>query len=1090
MTFKKKLLIYVMLLVSVMTFCSVDRLHINKVYAAGANLALNKEAFGSGMYNEQGSYAPDKINDGNYFTLWSDGNVKDGTGTLTGVVAGYYYIAVDLADEYILNQIIAYPRIDFDDSAMLHNWYIQLSNTRDFSDAVTVAHIESKCEYGGKFVFNVELEESYRYVRIASPKSFFTCGELEVFGEKYDPVTMSGKHNFIDAQDQRYNAAAAVCDALGIINATGKASFEGEKMLTRAAATKAIVTMMNYAVDKNEKSIYSDVPEDYWAKEYIMAAYRNNIISKSDKFRPDEYVTQGELCKMIIYAFGYDVNAGLYGDWRTATSDISSSLRLLKNAGGNFDDKLSRGIAAQIIYNALLAPMNDLLFSENNNSPVLEPSDKTALYDLYEMRIVEGIVTENVASTLTHSTNTRKDHIMIDNEAFLDSDGLMQRMIGKKAGVLVDSDGDIVTGFEDTLINQITRIYDSSFVSAQGGVYTYEEEGKERRIRFDEQEVYVIRNYSAIPDWTYADFEPSDGYIEFIDNDRDGEIEVVSILKPEIVIGGYVLPSNGDVNIVGHNGSKIAAVEPAWTRFMRNGKVTTPGKFMSNDVIFVYKSDNDAILFVDGYSDSVTGTVGAVKDDAVVIDNVEYELSEYYINLKSNNPNSDELLKLSEESTVLLDGRNRIICAVKENNNIGSDIVGFVSKVYSDIAEETCGARIFTDNGEFVTYDFADSVRIDDRKIKYDDLVTEIDAGVININNEVIKFRVNSSGKINRIEILEDSGVNLGSNIVYINNGYGIYNKGWLVQPLRPNTMCLTIPKSGNDYLYGGYEQQYLVGTVSDYMSELSQIEGQWDFYDVDDLGYPSVAVRYREVASFGMGLRAVSSAGAVGSMIVEKVNTYYDEENNAEAYSIKGFDMHGNKKTIKLDSEITSIFKADDLQGDKFTGEDNDCFDDDKDIITDKLTAQDITTYTMSVKDLKTGDLIRYEMSEDLAVAVERTYGAYSGKNGVYERNIDGTYYSSGKMYPQYPDAEYRLVYGLTQKIIDDTFIMNTCQRNGINMTQYVQYMNLGKLMVCNGRRIEVYEGSLLPAYFRTNQEALLFTSDRAKPVCMILYE
>ena len=34
-------------------------------------------------------------------------------------------------------------------------------------------------------------------------------------------------------------------------------------------------------------------------------------------------------------------------------------------------------------------------------------------------------------------------------------------------------------------------------------------------ISFNEQEVYVIKNYSAISDWTYADFESSDGYIEF-----------------------------------------------------------------------------------------------------------------------------------------------------------------------------------------------------------------------------------------------------------------------------------------------------------------------------------------------------------------------------------------------------------------------------------------------------------------------------------------------------------------------------------------------------------------------------------------------
>ena len=1080
-----------MLLVSVITSGSIDTLHTDKAYAAGINLAFKKEAFASGMYNDTGNYAPEKINDGDYGTLWSDGNV-----TFTGMVAGYYYIAVDLADAYIVNQIIAYPRIDFDDSAMLHNWYIQLSNTRDFSDAVTVAHIESKCEYGGKFVFDVELDGSYRYVRIATPKPYSTCGELEVFGEKYDPEIMGGEHNFIDAQNQSYNAAAMVCDELGIIKATGKASFEGEKMMTRAAATEAIVKMMNYALEDNDASIYEDVSEEHYAKDYIMTAYKKNLIAKSDKFRPDEYITQGEFCKIILYAFGYRDIVERRGDWTLGVSDVSRSLKLLSYVSGDFNDRINRGTAAQIIYNALKAPLNNLILIDGGGTPEFKPTDEASLYTLYRMKIVEGIMTENSASTLTHPTSKKENHIKIGNKVYDDETGLMQRMLGKEVGVLVNDDGDIITGFENTQRNKITKVYDSYFVSASNGVYTYLENDKDRtkRVKFDEQEVYVLKNYAAFPDWTYADLEPADGYIEFIDNDKDGTIEVISVLQPEVVIGGYILPLNGDVNVVDKDGSKTSIVNPAWTRFMRNGDVTTPGKYSENDVILVYKSSNDAILFVEGYSNTVIGNVESVDSEYAIISGVEYNLSEYYREMAINDGlrKRNSLLKLGEEQTVILDGQNNIICAVAGNVDLKSDIIGFVAKVNNNEFDETCGVRVFTNYGEFKTYEFARNTTIDDRRIKKTNLMSEIKYGTVNLKDKLIKFRLNSSEEIYKVEILVDSGIVLGTNVVYINNGYGIYNKGWLVQPLKPDTLCFTIPKSGSNYLSAGYEQYYIADTVSDHMSELDQIEDKWTFYDVDDLGYPSVAVRYRGVASYGEGLRVVSSSGNVNGLIVRSVSKYYDENENEEGYLIKGLDMSGNQKTIYLDYNITTIFKADDLQGDKFADTDADPFNDDKDIIIENLSTQDVASYTMPVSSLKAGDLIRYETDGDAVIALERTFEADSGKDGVYQRPIDGTYYSAGEMYPQYPDAEYRLVYGKTSKIVDDTFIMTTCEREAGKgaMTQYVDYTSIQKVIICSGKDFEVYDGGALPAYFKPNQEALLYTTDRAKPVCLILYE
>ena len=1078
-----------MLFVSIMTFCSIDRVQVNKAYAAGVNLALKKEAYASGKYNDTPNYAPDKINDGNYSTLWSDGQVD-----YTGTLGGYYYIAVDLADYYIINKVIAYPRIDFDDSAMLHNWYIQLANERDFSDAVTVAHIESKCEFGGNFVFDVDQEESYRYVRIASPKAYFTCGELEVFGEKYDPHVMSGDHNFIDSQNRPYNAAAVVCDALGIIKATGKASFEGEKMMTRAAATEALVTMMNYEVDENEESIFEDVSEDHYAKAYIMAGYRNNLIAKSEKFRPDEYITQGELCKMIIYAFGYGEDAKSYTDWRVGISGVSSSLKLLKSVETKFDDKLNRGTAAQIIYNALKAPLNNVEFGET--SGVLVATKVPALYSLYKMSIVEGIMTENSASKLTHPTEKRQGRAVIAGNVYEDEGGLMQRMLGKSVGVLVNEDNDVITGYENTQINRITRVYDSSFVSASNGAYMYIEEGKERvkRIKFDEQEVYVIRNYAAIPDWTYADLEPEDGYIDFIDNDKDGDIEIISIMKPDIVIGGYVLPLAGDVSVVGYDGSRVAINEPVWTRFMRNGSVTTPGRYEQNDVIFVYKSENDAILFIDGHTKSVSGTVTAIRDEYASIDNVQYELSEYYKEMVRTDAfaKRDSLMQLGEECIVLMDAKNRIICAVNESIKAKADIIGFVSKIYGDDIEGTCRMRVFNEKGKFVTYNLAEKVNIDDRRIKIWDLIEDIDTVKANIKDKMIKFRVNDAEEITQIDVLEDSGIVLGNNSVYINNGYGVYSKGWMVQPLMPDTLCFTLPRSGSEYVYDGYAQYYMADKVSDHMLELDQIEEKWTFYDVDDLGFPSVAVRYKEVAAFGQELRAVNSSGHVDGLIVQSIAEYYDEESGEQGYSIKGLDMSGNQKTLLLDASIIDIFKADDLQGDKFEDSDSDPFNTYKDIIVENLSVEDMKKYTMPVEKLKAGDLIRYEVTDGVVSAVERTFDAYSGKDGVYERPVDGTYYSAGRMYPQFPDAEYRLVYGKALEIVNDTFIMSTCERETGKgaLTQYVQYAKIEKIIVCRGKQFEIYDGNVLPAYIKTNQEVLLFTSDRAKPTCLRLYE
>ncbi|WP_404356415.1 S-layer homology domain-containing protein [Cytobacillus firmus] len=90
----------------------------------------------------------------------------------------------------------------------------------------------------------------------------------------------------------------------GIISGYPSGRFAPGEKVTRAAAAIMLGRVLGYD-DTQRETVFPDVPKDSKASGYIQQAYENKIISgyPNGTFRPDNYVTRGEMAIFIARAY-------------------------------------------------------------------------------------------------------------------------------------------------------------------------------------------------------------------------------------------------------------------------------------------------------------------------------------------------------------------------------------------------------------------------------------------------------------------------------------------------------------------------------------------------------------------------------------------------------------------------------------------------------------------------------------------------------------------------------------------------------------------------------------------------------------------
>ncbi len=221
------------------------------------------------------------------------------------------------------------------------------------------------------------------------------------------------------ASTDNYAEAIETLSALGIItgddeNNDGVMEFRPNDTITRAEVTAIVsrIQGMNNAAQTNTS--FADVPSTHWASGYVAQAANQGIVNGygDGNFGPEDNVKYQEMVKMLMETLGYRPFADDNGGYPTGYLTAAQRYGVLDDVvGGGIGVEASRGMVAQMVYNAIDTPLMDMVtYGSNGEYTVYENRDgygfKTLLTrDLKMVKVSGKVVANSYTDTTTNTTD-------------------------------------------------------------------------------------------------------------------------------------------------------------------------------------------------------------------------------------------------------------------------------------------------------------------------------------------------------------------------------------------------------------------------------------------------------------------------------------------------------------------------------------------------------------------------------------------------------------------------------------------------------------------------------------------------------------
>ena len=491
--------------------------------------------------------------------------------------------------------------------------------------------------------------------------------------------TMAGAA-FTDSADIDATEAVDMLSALGVITGYEDGSFKPDGTVTRAEAAKMIFAIRNNGsinADsfKNASTTFTDI-QGHWAEGYIKFCQTMGVIAgkSATTFDPNGNVTGVELAKMMLVTLGYDAEkAGIYGPtWATATLALASENGLLKGVDADLYTGLPRQYAAQLMYNALLAPT--VRWSTDGNAytdlGVDNMPNETVGYKYMDLTVYTGTLASSGDLAINADTDgdgnldgvvssAGKDRftVVVDTVNDVDVDRLKEYNYGAKREVVFKD------GLDHTdLVGQEVKILTGDKIDEVYGVYATGT-SKVVETTMDKIEVDTTNKKFIVGDVKYS-VDASDpktkvyedgqsstigsvftnssttkgqvtsDKVKLIDNDNNGKYETIMVETANVAKISYV----GTESItIGKIGSRYRASDTtlasgavvADNAVIENADMTIYEGAAKGDYVVITRDDYNTDKYKVEKATVVTGTVnGIVKNDRKVrVDGTWYTLA-------------------------------------------------------------------------------------------------------------------------------------------------------------------------------------------------------------------------------------------------------------------------------------------------------------------------------------------------------------------------------------------------------------------------------------------------------------------------------
>lgn len=521
--------------------------------------------------------------------------------------------------------------------------------------------------------------------------------------------------------------------------------------VTRGQFVTNLIGLMDFGTYGSGKQTFTDVTAQneslYSAVEHAVGI---GAVSAAEKFYPDRAVTYAQACKMTVEALGYGQDAQYRGGYPAGYFAVASSLDL--DDGIDVNSEFTSDTMYILLGNAANTNVKVMTSCKSDGeffSYTLE-STEPLLQAYRDISKVEGVITASDSGYLYDSTQTvDTGKIMINDVEYAVEKGVVCPL-GFYANAYAEKRGNRqVIIYADVSDNNVTKISSSQVVDYDTSeLKYYNANDREQRLKLTGDTV-VLYNGKALEDYTKSDILISDGYIEAVDNDSNGSVDILCVWDAKYLLVDYVNVYSDEYDYVFYDKNRKNNIFiDSETNYRCNVDLSSISK---ENVLEAFVSKDGKFVKINLLSEKVSGSVDEVGSfGEIYIGGKEYETTSYF----------DEFYGLfaapGKTVSFATDSFGKAVAVITAGGKSMKTAYFDNMADTANVLDDSVKVKLFTEDGEVIISTLADKVTVNSATKKAGEWI-----GLLNsVKGELIKFQQNDDGKICKINTeSEDEGI-------------------------------------------------------------------------------------------------------------------------------------------------------------------------------------------------------------------------------------------------------------------------------------------------------------------------------------------
>lgn len=549
---------------------------------------------------------------------------------------------------------------------------------------------------------------------------------------------------FSETERKRLDNNIRFLDTIGVLEYNENIT----QTVTRAEFAKILTAMNKVEAYKSVNAGFIDVNADTINAEYINNVYALGFMNGYGDgcFGPTDTLTYDQAIYGLVRVLGY---GSLIENKVSTYAAEAYKIGIYDGAYGHNQYPVTYGSLSVMIMNTLDAEV----LNYNPSSKVGEKNGQTLIQKVFGMEKRKGIVTANNRTSLNEPEGVGKNVIRIDDETYICSIQT-DEFLGYCVDYYVDSEDEVVFLNKNLSRNDELVINAKQIEDYRNRTYTYTVSSGRTKGEEIPKGSSVIYNGRAISAEADIDMKIKNGSVVFIDNNNDGDYDVVKITNIKSMVIGAV---NYDDFLIydKFDSQNILDLRGAYdngTLRITNyqGLECELSDILNSNVLSIIMSADKKNVEIQVSKTKVVGMVTCCSDEDEIVgvanENYPFRVGEFAGAVKGG-----------DNGTLYVDIYGYAVYFEKNSEGF---IYGYLTRELYEKSTELYGLKIFDfDSGKFRLV-FFNEKRVVADGVPYTDinkLLAYLRNGSSEMTPQLIGYKVNSEDRIVKLDTLKNN---------------------------------------------------------------------------------------------------------------------------------------------------------------------------------------------------------------------------------------------------------------------------------------------------------------------------------------------